>query len=359
MRLQLESNEKQVKEKVKKKSTSKKLTNTEKIYKKLSKNYSDKIKFIYSDVTIQISNLQYNHIINCKPSYISTVNGVVDVDSWNELLMYLIDTFRVNSLNSSLRKDIEDNKKSLKDSDFSKRKINLENNENKSRDKFILALAEYEITQRDFMVDKIFGKLDFEKEIKAYRLYDTDYYIESCMSTEVIFDVIVKTLYALNMNFDECAVHLVNNGDTDEVEELHLKTVVKTVDKMYKSGFNDLKANREVISAIFSGMDEEKFSNNTDVEINTKVAYMIFKFITDNYGIESIKELTKHRGKTRLTINVNMGNGVEFKKDSDIIYGYTDSNFKGLLEFIDLAVKTLNINKEYIKFKYKVVDKSK
>ena len=126
MRLQLESNEKQVKEKVKKKSTSKKLTNTEKIYKKLSKNYSDKRKFIYSDITIQINNLQYNHIINCKPSYISTVNGVVDVDSWNELLMYLIDTFRINSLNSSLRKDIEDKKKSLKDSDFSKKKINIE-----------------------------------------------------------------------------------------------------------------------------------------------------------------------------------------------------------------------------------------
>lgn len=305
MALKLKSKSKKAVKKVTKKKTTKDKSV------KICKYYSDieEVKFLDLDVTLD--KLRYGHIIYCDVSRVTLVDGNIDINnSWIELLLIMIDTVRVNY-----------------------------------PDTFLEVLMKNEVTHQNFCIDNKYGKYSFDKDnFKAYKIFDSGYYLEAIFNVENIFWAIIRLAKCLGIELDKMSLKLYNKNYTKEdikLKELEEETTVVIVSQskeFFKKGIHLVNMN----------------INGTHISVHRIEAVLaaFCNYIHDTYGVEGLKKLSKN-GKTRISYTNTLDSESNMEIKHSGVYVYSDCEVESIIEFIVSSMNNIDMDKSDVKFYFR------
>lgn len=304
---------------------SSKLTKTEKQKKinKEKKSKGPKLNPLYNDnsyydghnVDMSLTKLRYGMITCCNCTYF-TVGGddIIIKNSWEEIILIMLDNLITNYPTNYIDK-----------------------------------LIEFDVTSQNLSVDTRFGKYSFDKNFKAYKIFDKDVYLESTFSVQDMFKAIVGLTKALNIRLDEITFHLMNNDYKNErlnFSDIESRSLIVTTDKLLET--LDAKGTHLVSMSIF----------DIKTEVHRIEAVLVI-FCNTIYSMLEDDDTMLLLGGTESTgvcLNDDVGDRQSMRiKDSGISI-YTDLDTEGIVDFIERSIYKLQLDNNDIKYKFEVLD---
>lgn len=281
---------------------------------KLSKNYMDDSDYNGDNVDLDLTQMRYGIIRCCDVDSVQISEGTIDIkNSWIELLLIMLDTVICNN-DSNLDTTLE----------------------------------EYNITNMFFCVDKVYGKYNFEQEqyqYKAYKIFNTDYYLEIVELSEVIFNALVGLTKCLDIPLNGIKFHLKNKVYKDSklsfdiLEETETIVTIDELEDNYKDG---------VFITLMKIFDDTIQLHRLDVAL---IAFC--NKIYDEYGIIKLASLPRYNSTGVILNNTDNTNSNIVKiRDSEVSV-YTDNDKSGIIKFIHDSMIMLDIDTDNVKFKLK------
>ena len=300
-----------------KKSTAKKLSKQklnkkeQKLY-ELSRNYMDESPSRITNVALDFTKMYYGIIKSCKCDAIIMDDGTITIsNSWEEVILKLL-------------------------------YLGIMNNPNNFRE----LLIEYNIDNQEISVDKMYGKYTFENEqYKAYKIYNTEYYLEAIFNFKNEFNIIAGLLKLNKIPYKNIKFHIINTNtnirsNIDDIVKRSIKVDVKDIEKHVDAG--------EEIEAI-------QVNNDIIPVTRFDVALVaICKYIYDNLGRDALDN-TQYVGNTGITVEED---NIELPCTSISDSGYkvySDLQTDDVIEFLIVNSEKLSIG---ISFMFKVYDET-
>lgn len=281
---------------------------------KLNKNYMDDSDYNGDNIDLDLTQMRYGIVRCCDVDSIQLSEGIISIkNSWIELLLIMLDT--VISNNST----------------------NLDT-----------TLEENNVTNMFFCVDKLYGKYNFEQkqyQYKAYKIFNTDYYLEIVETSEVIFNAIVGLTKCLDIPLNGIRFHLKNKIYKDTKLSFDILEETETIVTI-----NELEDNYKDEVFIVS----MKIFNDTIQVHRLDVALIAFcNKIYDEYGIIKLASLPRYESTGVILNNTDdTNNNIVKIRDSEVSV-YTDNDKSGIIKFIHDSMIMLDIDNNEIKFKLK------
>lgn len=192
---------------VKKVSNDVKKVSTRKKFKE-SLDYMDTTFVNVKNVLKSLSDLTYGDIMSCEVSYVIVDQAKIELkNSWSELILVMIDTVRVNH-----------------------------------EDDFLDYVTVNGITDSFTCIGKTFGKYSFDDTFHAYKLYDSDYYVEALFDTANIYRLLTTLAKCCKIEFKQMSLMLINNNveslSAEEKVVFNSSDIVNIIDyrDAYKTG---------------------------------------------------------------------------------------------------------------------------
>lgn len=287
---------------------------------KLMKDYMDNSACNIDNTDLNLTQMKYGTIASCEVTSFRLVEGTIGVEhSWLEVLLLMLSTVIRNYPNN-----------------------------------FEKLFEENGVTNMFFCVDKVYGKYSFDKEqYKAYKIPDTEYYLEYLDTSSVIFEAIVGLTKCLDIPLDQIEFHLQNKVYTNGT-----------------LGFNILEETESIVNIdklpemIKTGIFMESVNILGDIvqahRIDVALIAICNKFY-DTFGILKLSILPSNSstGVKILDNEDKLNKNIVRIRDSKIGV-YTDGDVNGIVQFIKNSELMLDLDVESIRFKFKALkDKSK
>lgn len=309
MRLQIKRKVKKSTKKVKKETYKKDLEVV------LNKNYKDESDYTQDDVVMELSKLRYGIINCCDIDKVVMADGNIEItQGWVEFILIMLDAL------------IERHPK-----DFGK------------------LLQKYQVTNQLFCVDTLYGKYSFDAEYqyKAFKIYNSGYYLEAVLNSETIFNAVIGLANALDYQLGDIKVHLINkkyptvklNFDTlvdkEEIVDIY------SIDSYLKDGIH-------LVSVDLDG--EEVKLHRIDVALA-----VYCNWLSRNYSKDELLAIDKV-GNTYITINNNEVSNAYALENKELAIT-TDCNTEDIVEFIKKSIEQLELRKDILRFKFRLLKK--
>lgn len=300
----------------KKKNTSKsnkKKKSTKNKGPKLLVNYSDMSEYNIESSEVDLTQLRYGMIESCNVKAICLDDEYIDINnSWIGLLMLMIQALMERNL-----------------------------------DNFVEQLGNYEITNQFFCVDKVYGKYTFSgSNYKAYKIGDTEYYLESTFETPYIFSALVGLTQALDIKINKIKFVLKNKNVVDFSQNFNLLSETEEIVDITHVK-DKLKSGIHMVAVEILGV--KTAAHRIDV-----VLYLFCNWVFENYGQLTTLSLSRVNNTginldtipkgTKATPLINSGGAIQV---------FTDSNSDDIVDFIILNMKKLNMDKDNVKIKFR------
>ncbi|MBO5386847.1 MAG: hypothetical protein J6A59_01710 [Lachnospiraceae bacterium] len=280
---------------------------------KISKDYMNRTEYKHDNVQLDLTKLKYGIIESCDVDAVILPEGTIQLKgSWLELLIVMLDTLY-----------------------------------NRDRDNFIQNLGLYEITNQFFCVDKIYGKYSFDTEqYKAYKIYDSGYYLETVLTSDNIFNALIGLCKSLGIRIDEFKIHLRNkkykNLDIN-FSTLEEKEVIVSIDGVEEN----LKDGIHMVAIDILGVITR--IHRLDVAL-----VAICKWAYDNYGEDKLSAVGNYNNTGICKMNAVDDRDYTPISNSSLCV-YSDNNRIDMINFIKLVMNKLDIGKDKIKFKFRAL----
>lgn len=285
----------------------------------LHKNYSDITELKLVEIEQTINKLKYAHVLYYNLDSVEVDNSIIKLDNgWIELIMLMLDTVRVNN----------------------------ENN-------FINYLMENKVTTQSFCVDTKYGRYNFEVDnYRAFKLYNSEYYVEAIFNVENIFHTIVRLAKCMGIAPEKIKFKMINKEYSIErleliqLEEESIQVNIKDSLNYFKRGIYLMNIK---ISNSIQELFEEKDSVNVKIHNIQSMLYIVINYFYDTYKEEGLKKLTNLKGDTYVSVRNDDDNDKPCRKikNSDY-YIYTDCEPKSTLLFIERAMSLLGMDRNDI-----------
>lgn len=215
-------------------------------------------------------------------------------------------------------------------------------------------LGKYGVTNPSFSVEKIYGSYSFDKRgYKVYKIYDTGYYLELKEENRILFNSIVALIRALEIDPTALRFNIEKHRDIKETPEEKLK---KTLN------YNTEEATiNEVEQSLIDGKHLvyiKLFDEITKVH-RMDVALLAFcNVIYDKYGMQQLMSIQNDE-ETGICLSINNVDYPSARIKDSMLCVYTSGKEESIVTFISNSIDKLKINKENIKFGFKVVEDTK
>lgn len=287
---------------------------------KLLKDYMDTSTCDIDNTSLNLTQMRYGTISSCNVDLLKTPDGDIPIKhSWLEVLLIMLSTVIRNHPNN-FDKQFEENA----------------------------------VTNMFFVVDKVYGKYSFEQEqYKAYKIPNTDYYLEYLDSSATIFEAIVGLTKCLGIPLDQIQFHLRNNVYSDL--NLRFNILEETESIVDVSGLPDmLKEGIHMVSVEILG--EIVNAHRIDVAL-----LAICNKLIDEFGVFRLSTLQSNQstGIKVLEDGDELNKNIIRLRDSEIGV-YSDGDQNGIVQFISDSVLLLGLEDNQLRFKFRALkDKSK
>lgn len=286
---------------------------------KLLKDYMDTSESNIDNTVLNLTQMRYGTIRSCDVDMLKIPEGTVQIKhSWLEVLLLMLSTVIVNNP-EGFEKQFEDNT----------------------------------VTSMFFVVDKVYGKYSFDKEqYKAYKIPNTEYYLEYLDTSASIFEALVGLTKCLGIPLDQIEFHLRNkiyNNSKLRFNILEEKESIVDIDKLPEM----LKAGIHMVSVEILG--EVVKSHSMDVAL-----LAICNKLYDEYGGFRLSTLPSNSstGIKILEDGDELNKNIVKLRDSEVGV-YCDGDTNGIIHFIHDSMLQLSIEKDQIRFKFRALkDKS-
>ena len=284
---------------------------------KLSKNYKDTSDFICDKASIDMTQMKYGVISSCTLIAVELEDGIINLDnSWLEIILIM------------LSKLIED-----------------------KGDKAVQLLADNEVTNQFIYIDKVYGKYTFDsQQYKAYKIFNTGYYLEAIFTVENIFNVIYGLLKLLDIPLDKIQFIVVNKKNKEEklnfdcLEDIEYIVELENVASNIKSG----------IHLVEISVDDEIVRVHILDAALVAICNYLYDHISEDKLVSKLGNL--NTGKTGICRidDAEDKQYVRLKQSSLVVY--TDNESESIVEFLKEIKELFSIN---IRFKFRALkDKS-
>ena len=285
---------------------------------KLNEDYMSPKKPTEHFVTVDLTKLSYGYINSCDLLSVTVEDGTVELEnSWIEYILMMLDALIINK-----------------------------------PDEFQKLFVKYEICDKNFTVDKFYGKVSTKNnELSAYNIYNSGYYLEANFTTEVIYNAISKLSKCLGYSVVEMQFNLENREFVDadlnfgEVSEEETICGLDGLRKMTKSGIHMISMSID---------DKVVKAHRIDVAL-----YMLCCWVYVNYDMFTFSQF-ESVGNTGVSFSDNS----EDEEDDTVayqhildstLYIHTDFDTDEIIEYMANIVKALGLNKDSIKFKFRAL----
>lgn len=307
--------------KTKTKTDKQKRINAEKKSKgpKLLENYMDNSYCDIHNTSLNLTQMRYGTIDSCDVDILETSDGNIEIsNSWLEVLLIMLSNV-INSNPDSFKKKFEENA----------------------------------VTNMFFIVDKVYGKYSFDKEqYKAYKIPDTEYYLEYLNNSATVFEAILGLTKCLEISLDGIKFHLMNKVYKDlnlkfkVLEETESIVGVNELRPMLKPGMHMIAI--EVLGDVFEAHSIEE------------ALILIYKKLLSEYGVFRLS-----------TLNSNESTGIKILEDGDEVNKnifrlsdseigiYSDRDKDGIVQFLIDSVLQLELGDNQLRFKFKSLTEKK
>ena len=287
---------------------------------KLLKDYMDTSECNLDNVLLNLTQMKYGTIGSCDVDLIRTPDGDIQVKhSWLEVLLIMLSTVIRNS-----------------------------------PDKFEKQFEDNAVTNMFFVVDKVYGKYSFEQEqYKAYKIPNTDYYLEYLDNSGTVFEALVGLTKCLGIPLDQIQFHLRNKIYSDSnlrfniLEETESIVGIDKLPEMLKTGIH-------MVSVEIFG--EVVLAHRFDVAL-----LAIFNKFIDEFGAFRLSTLQSNEstGIKEIEDGDELNKNIIRLRDSEIGI-YSDGDQNGMLQFLKDSVLQLGLESNQLRFKFRALkDKNK
>jgi hypothetical protein len=312
---------------------------------KLLKNYKTMETCKYDTLEIPVSKLSYGIINSCEIKTFITPEGRIELtNSWLELLIILLDTLISNS----------DNTKQLSET-----------------------LQMFQITNQFFMVDKTYGKYTLDgKSYKAYKIYDSGYYLEYIDESQYVFEAMIGLMQANNLSTVDTTIKLENKNynkltikDKDELEFTRINTYKEIVElPNLLDKLNEFKTNNKKmhllsieiygVTTTLHRIDASFLTYCTWLNSKVNNSESLYNTIKDlrvsNTFISKDSKKSEDYDKDKNIGTDNVDTNIKSSKitGTDLVV-YTDLNESDMITYMIESAKLFNFDISRIKFKFR------
>ena len=282
---------------------------------KLNEDYMSHKKPTEHFVTVDLTRLSYGYINSCDLLSVTVEDGTVELEnSWIEYILIMLDALIRNK-----------------------------------PDEFQKLFVKYEICDKNFTVDKFYGKVSTKNtELSTYNIYNSGYYLEANFTTEVIYNAISKLSKCLGYSVIEMQFNLENREFVDadlnfgEVSEEETICGLKDVNKLIKKGIH-------MVSMDICG--ETVKAHRIDVALYMLCCWAYCKF--DMFTLGSVEAI----GNTGISLsNEDEDDIVSYQSIlGSQLYIHTDFDADDIVKYMSNLISTLGLNKDSIKFKFRAL----
>lgn len=289
----------------------------------LHSNYADVSEIKHVEITQPINRLKYAHVLYYNLDLVNVNGDIIKLNNgWIELIMIMLDTIRANY-----------------------------------KDDFIGYLMENKITTQSFCVDTKYGKYTFDEEgYRAFKLYNSEYYVEAIFNVENIFQTIVKLTKCLGISPENILFKMINkdyNIETvkfQELEEESIKVNIKDSLPYFNKG--TFLMHIKITNSIMN-LDKEQEEVSSSIHNIQSVLYVFINYVYNTYSDSGIKKLAVIKGETHVAFEYE-DNDKPCKKINNTNYLlYTDCEPKSIINFIDKSMNMLGMDKSDIVLYFK------
>jgi len=278
---------------------------------KLMSKYKSMDPYNTDAITLPITQMTYGIVKHFDLVELITSDGVINIQyNWLQCLLIMIDTVMTNYPN-----------------------------------KFMKLFSENEVTNQFFMIDSLYGKYSMDDNYKAYKVFDKNYYLETTLTPDVIFDALVGLIKCLELPLDAIQFHVINkdfrnlNLRFDKVSD---EDIVLNISDAYK----DIKNGTHI--ELVNILGEVVNVHRMDV---TLLAFC--NIIYDKFGIQKLLTLPKYESTGICMVDPENPNPHIMQIRGSMVAVYSDGDTNGIYEFIRDSVKTLKLKDDDIKIKFK------
>lgn len=282
---------------------------------KLMKDYMDTSACDIDDAELNLTQMKYGIISSCDVVSLTITEGTIPVKhSWLEVLLIMLSTVIKNNPDG-FGKQFEDNT----------------------------------VTNMFFVVDRVYGKYSFEQEqYKAYKIPDTEYYLEYLDNSGTVFEAIVGLVKCLEIPLDQIKFHLrskvYNNSNLrfNALEETESIVGVGKLPEMLKAGIHMVSV--EVLGEVVNAH-----------RIDVALLAICNKFI-DELGAFRMSTLPSNNstGVKVLEDGDELNKNIIKLRDSEIGV-YSDGDQDGIVQFIQESVLMLGLDDNQLRFKFRAL----
>lgn len=221
-------------------------------------------------------------------------------------------------------------------------------------DNFKDTLGKYGVTNSSFSVEKLYGSYSFDKrEYKVYKIFDTGYYLELKEENRILFHSIIALIRALDIDPGTLKFNIEKHDIIKATPEEKLK---KTLD--YNTGEVTID---EVEQSLIDGKHLayiKIFDEITKVH-HMDIALLAFcNVIYDKYGMQQLM-LVQNDEETGICLSLNNTEYPSARIKDSMLNVYTSGKEESIVAFMNNTINKLKINKENIKFGFKVNEDTK
>ena len=289
--------------------------NKNKINTKICKNYNDTSEYDIKYSAVELSKLRYNMIDYCEVNSVKIEDGNIELSgSWVELLIIMAGAFieKYKDLNEKL--------------------------------------IEFNITSQTFCIDRKYGKYDLTSSARyrAYKIYDTGYYLESTFESDCVFKALIGFTQALEIPFNKIIFNLHNIRYKELCDNFYKLEDTERVLSIFDDEVKDLCRKGVHLTGV------DILGNYNKVHRMDVVFYLFCNWVFDEYDSNMLLRLEKV-GKTGITLNdVTNNTKYEFINNCGIpIKVYTDCNTSDIIDFIRNSIEIIGISEDTIKLKFR------
>lgn len=287
---------------------------------KLLKDYMDTSECDIDNTILNLTQMKYGTISSCNVDLLRTPDGDIPIKyNWLEVLLLMLSTVITNNPDS-FEKQFEDNA----------------------------------VTNMFFVVDKVYGKYSFEQEqYKAYKIPNTEYYLEYLDNSASIFEAIVGLTKCLRIPLDQIQFHLRNKIYSDSnlrfniLEETESIVGVDKLPEMLKVGIHMVSV--EIFGEVVQ-------AHRIDVAL-----LAICNKLFDEYGAFRLSTLPSNEstGIKVLEDGDELNNNIVRIRDSEVGV-YCDGDANGIVRFLQESALLLGLEEHQLRFKFRALkDKNK
>ncbi len=280
---------------------------------KLMHEYKSLEPYNVEAVIIPITKMRYGTILSCDLLALNTPEGAINMQyGWLQCLLIMLDTVMVNNPNT-----------------------------------FEELFGKNEVTNQFFIVDKMYGKYSLDDNYKAYKIFDSEYYLESTMTPGVIFNALVGLIKCLELPLDGIQFHIMNKDYRDlnkrfsNVTDEELIINFEDAYKLLKKG-----THLEYINIL----DEVVGVHRLDVAL---LAFC--NIVYDKFGIQKLMMLPSNESTGITMVDPEEPNPHIMPIRGSMVAVYTDGDTQGIYKFMKETSNTLGLKPDDIKFKFKML----